>query len=79
MLMRVISLSADDRWQVEIGTAPQVFFVMLPRWLLEFELWLVSFSGDVCRSASIVLWTLKTSLNVGVPLEPIELVSNWKG
>jgi hypothetical protein len=33
----------------------------------------------LCRSASIVIWTLKTSLNVGVPLEPIQLFSNGKG
>jgi hypothetical protein len=33
----------------------------------------------LCRSASIVIWPLKTSLNVGVPLEPIQLVSNWEG
>jgi hypothetical protein len=27
--------------------------------------------ASLCRSASIVIWTLKTSLNVGVPVE------NW--
>jgi len=35
--------------------------------------------ASLCRSDSIVMWTLKTSLNVGVPLEPIQLVSNWEG
>jgi hypothetical protein len=34
---------------------------------------------SLCRSASIVMWTLKTSLNAGVPLEPIQLVSNREG
>jgi hypothetical protein len=46
--MRVFSLPADDHWQLEMyWKAPQMFSMMMPRWLLEFELWLVLSSGDV--------------------------------